>query len=104
MSQLEDTEIPLDERKNYSKTKTPKGRKENKMKDDLQTLPPVLVRGKKYAKSRSEHRKDVIIAILVSGIILFVAGYLFASSQQAEVDAARAEVTKSVPAEAPVKK
>lgn len=105
MSQLEDTKIALDERVN-PKIKTPKGRKDSKMsnKDELQTLPPMVMRGKKYQKSRGEHFKDVVIAILITAIIAFVAGANYASKQQSKVDQVRAEAQSSVEVQPTVKK
>ena len=39
----------------------------------------------KYAKTRGEHTKDLIIAILITGVIAFVGGMVFANKQDAEV-------------------
>lgn len=43
---------------------------------------------KKYAKTRGEHYKDIVIAVLVTSIIAFVGGVVFANKQQAEVNSA----------------
>lgn len=40
---------------------------------------------KKYAKTKGEHAKDIVIAILVTSIIAFIGGMVFANKQQAEV-------------------
>lgn len=36
---------------------------------------------KKYAKTRGEHYKDIVIAILVTAVVAFVAGSVYANSQ-----------------------
>lgn len=41
---------------------------------------------KKYNKTRGEHVKDLIIAILVTGVIAFVGGMAFADKQQTQID------------------
>ena len=43
---------------------------------------------KKYQKSRGEHAKDILIAVLLTGMIAFVGGMTFANRQQAEVKSA----------------
>lgn len=61
---------------------------------------------KKYAKTRGEHAKDIIIAILVTSIVAFVGGMVFANKQQAKVQQAvkAAQVVAPVAsAEAPKK-
>lgn len=40
---------------------------------------------KKYAKTRGEHYKDIIIAILVAGVIAFVGGMHFADQRNAQM-------------------
>ena len=40
---------------------------------------------KKYAKTRGEHAKDIIIAILVTSIVAFVGGMYFQGKQNSEV-------------------
>jgi len=99
MSKLENTKIPLDERKNYSKTKTTKKKEAIKMPNE-----PLAPRAKKYQKTRGEHFKDVVIAILITAIVAFVAGASYTNKQQAELDKVRAEAQSSVQAEAPAKK
>ena len=54
---------------------------------------------KKYAKSRAEHYKDIAIAVLITGIVAFIAGAQFASSHQAEIDRAVQAVTPTAQAE-----
>ena len=99
MSKLEETKIPLDERKNYSKIKTTK-RKDSKMSNE-----PIAVKSaKKYQKARGEHYKDIVIAVLITAVVAFVAGASYANRQQAEVDRAVTEAQSAVQAQAPVKK
>lgn len=47
---------------------------------------------KKYAKTRGEHLKDIVIAILIAGILAFVAGMHFANAQHEQVSKAVAAV------------
>jgi len=42
----------------------------------------------KYAKTKGEHRKDLVIAVLVSGIIAFIGGVTFQNSQQDAINTA----------------
>lgn len=57
---------------------------------------------KKYAKSRGEHVKDVMIAVLIAGVIAFIGGMHFANAQHAQMESAvKAAQTASV---APAKK
>lgn len=56
-----------------------------------------------YSKTKGEHRKDIVIAILVAGIITFIGGMTFQSKQQAQIEAARNIVAPTAQA-APVKK
>lgn len=53
---------------------------------------------KKYAKTRGEHYKDIVIAVLVTGIIAFVAGTMFQGKQQNAINAAVNAVSPSVEA------
>lgn len=39
---------------------------------------------KKYAKTRGEHYKDIVIAILVAGIVAFMGGMHFSNQQHAD--------------------
>lgn len=60
---------------------------------------------RKYAKTRGEHYKDIVIAVLVAGIIAFIGGMHFANTQHSQVaQAVKAAVTPSVSAQAPAKK
>ena len=61
---------------------------------------------KKYSKTRGEHLKDIVIAILVTAMVGFVTGMQFANSNTADkvqaVEKAQAEM--ATPVETPVKK
>ncbi len=57
-----------------------------------------------YAKTRGEHNKDIVIALLVAGIIAFVGGMTFQSKQQSAIDTAVKAITPSVSAQAPASK
>lgn len=52
------------------------------------TAPEPVKATKKYAKTRGEHFKDIVIAILITSIIAFVGGMQFAKGNQAEIDRA----------------
>ena len=54
---------------------------------------------KKYAKTRGEHAKDIIIAILVTGIVAFVGGVYFANQHNAEIARAVSAVQPTAHAE-----
>lgn len=43
---------------------------------------------KKYQKTRGEHAKDILIAILITGVVAFVGGMQFANKQAAKVEQA----------------
>ena len=47
---------------------------------------------KQYAKTRGEHYKDIVIAILVTGIVAFCLGSQYQSKQAAHVQAAVSQV------------
>lgn len=53
---------------------------------------------KKYQKSRGEHAKDILIAVLITGVVAFVGGTMFANKQNARVEQAvkAAQVTAPV--------
>lgn len=36
---------------------------------------------KKYAKTRGEHYKDIVIAVLVTAVVAFIAGSVYANNQ-----------------------
>lgn len=67
-SKLEKTIIPLDERQNYSRIKTVK-RKVNTMPKESLAVRTARVR---YQKTRVEHSKDIVIAILITAIVTFI--------------------------------
>lgn len=52
---------------------------------------------KRYTKTRGEHYKDIVIAILITAVFAFVGGMSFANKQEAEVknavSAAQAKIT-----------
>lgn len=78
---------------------TRKGGKDSKMsKNSTQTEQPKAV--KKYAKTRGEHYKDIVITILVTAIIAFICGAVFQSKQQNAINTAVKAVTPSASAEA----
>lgn len=58
---------------------------------------------KKYSKSRGEHAKDIMIAVLVTAVIAFIGGLVFANKQNARVEqavkSAQAVVTPTAHAE-----
>lgn len=39
---------------------------------------------RKYSKTRGEHYKDIVIAVLVTSVIAFIGGMHFSNSQHAE--------------------
>jgi len=55
---------------------------------------------KKYQKSRGEHAKDILIAVLITSVIAFIGGMHFANKHNAEVQNA----VKSATVNAEVKK
>lgn len=80
-------------------TKTAKrGGKGNKMPKTTQT--EAVKASKKYAKTRGEHYKDIVITILVTAIIAFICGAVFQSKQQNAINTAVKAVTPSAHAEA----
>lgn len=57
---------------------------------------------RKYSKTRGEHIKDIMIAVLIAGVIAFIGGMHFANEQHAQMESAvKAAQTTAV---APVKK
>lgn len=97
MSQLDKTKIALDERANYSKIKKSKRTKGiNKMAEDK------APKQKRYTKTRGEHYKDIVIAVLVTAIVSFIVGVQYADNKQAEIDKAVSRVEQT--AQTPVKK
>lgn len=57
-----------------------------------------------YNKTKGEHRKDLVIAILVSGIITFIGGMTFQGNQQQAIETAVKGAQVAAPVETPVKK
>lgn len=53
---------------------------------------------KKYQKSRGEHAKDILIAVLITGIVAFVGGMVFQGKQQNAVNAAVRALSPTVEA------
>lgn len=67
-----------------------------KMSKESPTPAPVKA---KYAKTKGEHNKDLIIAVLVAGIIAFVGGMTFQARQQDAINTAVKGVQTVAPAE-----
>lgn len=80
------------------------GRTFNKMSQTKSTQPEAVKAPKaKYSKTRGEHFKDIVIAVLITGIIAFVGGMVFQGKQQQAIETAvKGASTQTV--EAPVKK
>lgn len=84
-------------------TITRKGGKDSKMSNKTNTLEVKPV--KKYAKTRGEHYKDIVIAILVTAIVAFCLGVKVQSDRNAEVAKAVSQaVAPSAQAQPEVKK
>ena len=84
------------------KLNTRKGGKDMKMSSNKSTVTEAPKASRKYAKTRGEHIKDIVIAILVAGVIAFIGGMHFANNQHAQMDSAvKAAQSTAV---APVKK
>lgn len=71
---------------------------------EMSKVPEAVKQAKSYKKTRGEHFKDIVITVLVTSIVAFVAGSMFANKQQARIDRAVQAVTPTANAEAPVKK
>jgi hypothetical protein len=71
----------------------------NKMTKNSTTQEPVKVSKAKYSKTRGEHAKDILIAMLVTGIIAFIGGMHFSNTQHSAVTAAVKAVTPSASAQ-----
>lgn len=79
------------------------GRTFTKMSKQTATQPEVKAPKAKYSKTRGEHFKDIVIAVLITGIIAFVGGMVFQGKQQQAIETAvKGASTQTV--EAPVKK
>jgi hypothetical protein len=66
--------------------------------------PEVKAPKAKYNKTRGEHFKDIVIAMLITGIIAFIGGMTFQTKQQHAIEAAVQAIAPTAHAEAPVKK
>lgn len=78
------------------------GRISTKMsKEPTTTAAPVKA---KYAKTKGEHTKDLIIAVLVAGIIAFIGGMTFQAKQQEAISTAVKGAQTVAPVEATPKK
>lgn len=77
---------------------TRKGGKVNKMTKTTVNEAPKA--SKKYAKTRGEHYKDIVITILVTAIVAFICGAVFQSKQQNAINTAVKAVAPSASAEA----
>lgn len=90
-------------KKQYNILKTRKGGKDSKMSKNNNTSESKAP--KKYNKTRGEHIKDVIIAMLITGILAFAGGMQFANTQNEEVQSAVSKAQTATAVEkAPVKK
>lgn len=79
------------------------GRTFKKMSNKSTQPEPVKAPKQKYSKTRGEHFKDIVIAVLITGIIAFVGGMVFQGKQQQAIETAvKGASTQTV--EAPVKK
>jgi len=72
-------------------------RKDSKMSKKKEEMPTAKFK-KSYSKSRAEHYKDVIIAVLVTGIIAFIAGVQFNNGQNKAITAAVNAITPTASA------
>lgn len=78
------------------------GRTLQKMSKQNNTSAPEVKASKaKYNKTRGEHFKDILIAVLVAGIIAFIGGMQFQSHQQKAIETAMKSVTPTASAQAP---
>lgn len=82
--------------------KTRKGGKGNKMPNNKTTSAEVSKAPRaKYAKTRGEHYKDIVIAMLVTAIIAFIGGMHFSNSQHSAINSAvKAALAPSASAQA----
>jgi len=92
----------IDEPKLYRKKAVGRARKMPNNKSTV-TAEASKATSKKYAKTRGEHFKDIVIAILITAVLAFIGGMVFANKQQATVNAAvkaaQATVTPSASAQ-----
>lgn len=73
--------------------------KDSKMSKSNTNVTPEAKTSRKYAKTRGEHFKDIVIAILVTSVIAFIGGMHFSNSQHAETERAVKAATISTAAE-----
>lgn len=76
------------------------GRISKQMSQPKSTTTEVKAPKAKYSKTRGEHFKDIVIAMLITGIIAFISGMHFQASQQEAIETA----VKGAQTTAPVKK
>ena len=90
--------------KRYNKTNNnrKRGGKDSKMSKEVKQ--PEVKNVKKYAKTRGEHIKDLVITALIVGILAFVAGMTFQNKQQDAINQAMKSVAPSAFAQEQVKK
>ena len=84
-------------RKQYNKKiNTRKGGKDSKMSKEQKVTE--VKSSKKYAKTRGEHYKDIVIAVLITSIVAFGLGVKFQSNRNAEMQRAveSAKTTQTV--------
>ena len=76
------------------------GRTFTKMSNKPTAQPEVKAPKAKYAKTRGEHFKDLVIAVLVAGIIAFIGGMTFQGRQQDAINTAVKGAQTVAPSEA----
>lgn len=77
------------------------GRISTKMSKTTTTQEPVKASKAKYSKTRGEHVKDLLIAMLVTGIIAFIGGMHFSNQQNTAINSAvKSAVAPSASAQA----
>lgn len=59
---------------------------------------PAVAPAKTYQKSRSEHAKDILIAMLITAIVAFIGGMQFKGAQAEEVRNAVSQAQAQAPA------
>lgn len=77
------------------------GRTFKRMSNKSTSQPEAPKQKAKYSKTRGEHTKDLIIAVLIAGIVAFIGGMTFQSKQQSAIDTAVKAVSPAVSAQAP---
>lgn len=82
------------------------GRTFNKMSNNKSTNTTEAVKAPKakYSKTRGEHFKDLVIAVLVAGIVAFIGGMQFQGHQQEAINTAVKGAQTVAPVDAPSKK